>query len=570
MLGNLKISTRLLGGFVLVALVGAIVAAIGIFNMGRISEQAGAIYQKELLGVSHIKEANVQLTQVARDIRGLLVASNLDERTKYTRAIEEGRKRVHEAVEKARPLFAGEQAQRAFAGFERALASYESVLPAFIRKAQAEEMQMERDTVRFVATDILPKATLADAAIDELDRLKQKNAADAAAEAAQLYQSSRALMIGLVVGSLLLGVAIGALVTRSITRPLAHAVEVARAVAAGDLTTQVEVTSRDETGQLMEALGAMNGSLARVVTQVRLGTDAIATASGQIAAGNQDLSARTEEQASSLEETAASLEELTGTVRQNADNARQANALAQSASDIAGHGGSVVGQVVETMASINASSRKIVDIIGVIDGIAFQTNILALNAAVEAARAGEQGRGFAVVATEVRNLAQRSAAAAREIKALIDDSVGKVDAGSQLVEQAGRTVQDILASIRRVTDIMGEIAAATGEQTTGIEQVNQAMTQMDQVTQQNAALVEEAAAAAHSLKEQSDQLVASVSVFRLDAQEQADRVIAAARHVSHGPATSADKNGRRGPQRPQRPQASPDSAALALGVAPAD
>jgi methyl-accepting chemotaxis protein len=264
----------------------------------------------------------------------------------------------------------------------------------------------------------------------------------------------------------------------------------------------------------------MRNSLARLVSQVRQGTDTIATASSQIAAGNQDLSSRTEEQASSLEETAASMEELTSTVKQNADNARQANQLAVSASSVAVKGGSVVAQVVDTMGAINASSRKIVDIISVIDGIAFQTNILALNAAVEAARAGEQGRGFAVVAAEVRNLAQRSASAAKEIKGLIDDSVSKVGEGSQQVAQAGRTMDEIVDSVKRVTDIMAEIQAASQEQTQGIGQINQAITQMDQVTQQNAALVEEAAAAAASLQEQAAGLSQVVSVFRLDPAQQ--------------------------------------------------
>jgi methyl-accepting chemotaxis protein len=278
---------------------------------------------------------------------------------------------------------------------------------------------------------------------------------------------------------------------------------------------RLDPSGRDEPARLLQALQHMNDSLVKVVSDVRSGTDAISTASGQIASGNQDLSQRTEEQAASLEETAASMEELTGTVKQNADNARQANQLAQLASEVAVKGGSVVGQVVDTMGGINAASRKIADIITVIDGIAFQTNILALNAAVEAARAGDQGRGFAVVASEVRSLAQRSAAAAKEIKALIDDSVSKVEAGSELVGQAGETMQEIVGSIRRVTDIMGEIAAASAEQTRGIEQVNQAITQMDQVTQQNAALVEEASAAAQSMREQANNLVDAVSVFKL-------------------------------------------------------
>jgi len=316
---------------------------------------------------------------------------------------------------------------------------------------------------------------------------------------------------------ILIGVVLGAAaLIRSIRQPLVHAVDVANRIAQGDLTTHPETSRRDEFGDMMRALKRMNDSLSTVVGKVRASADTVVTASREIAAGNQDLSARTEEQASSLEETASSMEELTSTVKQNADNARQANQLAGSASEVAAKGGEVVSQVVDTMASINESSKKIVDIIGVIDGIAFQTNILALNAAVEAARAGEQGRGFAVVASEVRNLAQRSAAAAKEIKALIDDSVDKVSTGAKLVDQAGATMQEVVESVRRVTDIMGEISAASQEQTAGIEQVNQAISQMDQVTQQNAALVEEAASAAESMQEQASHLADAVSIFKLD------------------------------------------------------
>ncbi|MDE2431020.1 MAG: HAMP domain-containing protein, partial [Burkholderiales bacterium] len=307
------------------------------------------------------------------------------------------------------------------------------------------------------------------------------------------------------------------LATRNITKPLAEAVDVARTVAGGDLTYRFDITTKDETGQLLMALREMNHSLVNIVGQVRVGTETISTASKQIASGNQDLSSRTEEQASSLEETASSMEELTSTVKQNADNARQANQLAATASDVAIKGGTVVAQVVDTMGSINESAKKIVDIISVIDGIAFQTNILALNAAVEAARAGEQGRGFAVVATEVRNLAQRSADAAKEIKTLIGDSVNQVEAGSKLVDQAGATMHEIVESVQRVTDIMSEISAASQEQTSGIEQINIAISQMDEVTQQNASLVEEAAAAAESMQDQSRILAHAVSVFKVDA-----------------------------------------------------
>src|SRR5471032_957047 len=328
--------------------------------------------------------------------------------------------------------------------------------------------------------------------------------------------------------------------TRGITRPINQAVAVARRVADGDLVdhdhTAATSYAADEPGQLLQALHDMSTNLVTIVGDVRLGTDNIATASCQIAAGNLDLSSRTEQQASSLEETASSMEQLTSTVKQNADNARQANVLAASASDVAVRGGAVVSDVVRTMASIDASSKKIVDIIGVIDGIAFQTNILALNAAVEAARAGEQGRGFAVVASEVRNLAQRSAGAAKEIKALIDDSVGKVAAGTRLVGQAGSTMDEVVDSIRRVTDIMAEISSASSEQTHGIEQINDAIAQMDHVTQQNAALVEQAAAAAEAMQDQATKLALAVSIFKLDETRQRPAVVSRVLSTSAKPA----------------------------------
>ena len=325
----------------------------------------------------------------------------------------------------------------------------------------------------------------------------------------------RSVLMVVVTLATALAIVISVLVTRSITTPLKQALDLAESVSRGDLTGELSVYSNDEVGQVMHALAKMNTNLRGIVAEVRHGTDAIATASHQIAAGNQELSQRTEQQSGSLQETASSMDELTATVRQNADNARQANQLAISASEVVVKGNAVVSQVVDTMASINGSSKKIVDIISVIDGIAFQTNILALNAAVEAARAGEQGRGFAVVASEVRNLAQRSASAAKEIKTLIGDSVEKVDTGTNLVNQAGATMDEILSSVKRVTDIMAEIMAATTEQSNGIEQVNQAVVQMDHVTQQNAALVEEAAAAASGLQDQAQHLARSVSQFKL-------------------------------------------------------
>ncbi|HJV84135.1 MAG TPA: methyl-accepting chemotaxis protein [Noviherbaspirillum sp.] len=352
--------------------------------------------------------------------------------------------------------------------------------------------------------------------INQLIKLQLDIAQEEYTRSLNIYRWVRdSCIVALTVGLLLAGL-VGWWLVRAITVPVDKAVKVATSVASGDLTQEIDARSKDEMGQLMRALKSMSDGLMEIVSQVRNGTDRIANASAEIASGNMDLSSRTEAQASSLEETAASIEELTSTVKQNADNAHQANALAVSASEVASKGGAVVSQVIDTMGSIHDSSRKIVDIIAVIDGIAFQTNILALNAAVEAARAGEQGRGFAVVASEVRNLAQRSAGAAKEIKALINDSVEKVEVGSQLVDEAGATMREIVDSVRRVTDLMGEIAAASREQTSGIDQINQAITQMDQVTQQNAALVEQAAAASQALQEEAATLAKVVGVFKLD------------------------------------------------------
>jgi methyl-accepting chemotaxis protein len=420
-----------------------------------------------------------------------------------------------------------------------------------LNKAAVSKARQENDVEaaeRILNDKFQPASAKYQGLLRELLEVQRKAIDAGAAKVEQAAATSLRLQVGLTVLMTLLVAACGVLLKNSIVAPLAAAIAVARRVATGDLTTEVEVTSSDEAGQLLEALRDMNNALRGLVTNVLQGTSSIADASEEIAQGNLELSSRTEEQASSLEETASSMEELTSTVKQTSDNARQANQLAGTASEVAAKGGSVVHEVVETMASIEASSKKIVDIISVIDGIAFQTNILALNAAVEAARAGEEGRGFAVVAGEVRSLAQRSAAAAKEIKALIDDSVGNVAKGSTLVAQAGETMEQIVSSVQRVTDIMAEISAATREQTVGIEQVNQAIGQMDHVTQQNASLVEEAAAASETMRHQAAGLASAVRVFKLDA-------VADTRRPAPTPASAAPRSPARAPARPAaRPQ----------------
>ena len=371
-----------------------------------------------------------------------------------------------------------------------------------------------------LADKVLPAS---DTYLNAMREVRQHEVQTASTDAQQLYRGIGMLRDALLV-LLLIGTSVGAamafFITRSVTVPLQQGVDAATVIASGDLSHPVGATRRDELGDLLRALGAMQAALRGLVGQVRSSTDSIGTASAEIATGNQDLSARTEQTASNLQQTAASMEQLTGTVKQSADSARLANQLASSAAEVAARGGVVVSQVVATMDDITDASRRIADIIGVIDGIAFQTNILALNAAVEAARAGEQGRGFAVVASEVRSLAQRSAAAAKEIKGLIGASVEKVQGGSKLVGDAGRTMTEIVGSVQRVADIIGEISAATAEQSEGIGQVNGSVSQLDRMTQQNAALVEQSAAAAESLKQQAGRLAAVVATFRLGGTEQ--------------------------------------------------
>ncbi|KAF1039764.1 MAG: Methyl-accepting chemotaxis protein III [Herbaspirillum frisingense] len=377
--------------------------------------------------------------------------------------------------------------------------------------------------------DCMPILKQVIAHISQFNDVMRANSKANVAAAEEAYLIAKWTMFGTSLIALMLGTLIAWLLTRSISRPLKEAVSVAQNVSAGDLTSRIEIKSNDELGQLMSALKGMNDSLVSIVGEVRYGTDTISVASDEIKRGNMDLSNRTEQQAGSLQETASAMEQLTATVKQNSENATEANRLAENASQVAAKGAAAVGRVVDTMNSISESSKKIVDIIGVIDGIAFQTNILALNAAVEAARAGEEGRGFAVVAAEVRSLAQRSATAAKEIKGLIDDSVAKVEMGAQQVNEAGTTMHDVVDSIKSVTHIMHDISAASREQTMGIEQINRAIVMIDEATQQNAALVEQAAAAAASMQQQSSTLTEVVSVFKMEETHEVPPALAAPR-----------------------------------------
>ncbi|WP_306391988.1 methyl-accepting chemotaxis protein [Telluria beijingensis] len=542
-LADLSIGKRLALGFGIVAFMLVLISALGNASILRLNNGTRDIVEHRLPAIEMSNRVETQISTIAIAMRNMLLNADPADRRQQAAIIDAARVALGTTLSEIEPtLMAHPESIGILRRMEAASASYLAGVDGLVRLLDAGQDEQARayllDELR-PRLGILKEATGAELAL-------QKAFSEAAArDAAATYASTIRQTWGLGLLALALAAAIAIWITRSITRPVARALEVANTVAAGDLTSRIEVTARDETGQLLQALKTMNASLARTVGAVRSGTDAIAVAAGQVAAGSQDLSSRTEQQAGALEETASSMEELTSTVRQNADNARQATVLAASASGVAARGGDVIHQVVDTMDAIQASSSKIGDIIGVIDGIAFQTNILALNAAVEAARAGEQGRGFAVVATEVRNLAQRSAAAAREIKGLIADSGDKVAAGSMLVAQAGATMEEIVDSVRRVTDIMGEISAASQEQSAGIEQVNGAVAQMDEGTQQNAALVEETAAASQAMQEQAARLAQAVAVFRIDAGQGGEarkpvaQPSAARRPAVAGPAAAA-------------------------------
>ena len=513
---HMKVGTKLGLGFGLVLVLLLSIAALGVVNMSTIHAKLDRVVNENAVKTELVGRMSEAVHIVARVSRSVVLLDNDAAIANEMNKVASARK----AYDEARDRLAAMPANAAGVAIRDRIAGMQNASRALNNKVF--ELARAHDDV--AATEVLMKQAGpvtqqwqdAMAEYAALQRATNQSDADAASTA---YARARTMMLALSALAVAIGVVASVLIARNLLRQLGgepdYASDIAGRIAAGDLTVAVD-TRHDDNHSMLHAMKMMRDALSAIVTEVRTGTQTIAAASTQIAAGNQDLSSRTEQQASALEETASSMEELTSAVRQNTDNARQANVLADAASTVARQGGSVVAQVVDTMGAINDSSRKIVDIIGVIDGIAFQTNILALNAAVEAARAGEQGRGFAVVASEVRNLAQRSASAAREIKELIGNSVEKVEIGSKLVEQAGQTMSDVVDSVQRVNDIMVEISSAGHEQSAGIEQINQAVTEMDTVTQQNAALVEEAAAAAEALQEQAANLERIVSVFRVD------------------------------------------------------
>ncbi|MDD2729181.1 methyl-accepting chemotaxis protein [Malikia sp.] len=511
-MNNMTIATRLRLAFGLMVLMTVFMGAMNLYKTHTMQQTLDVVIEQRMVIQAGLGQYNNEVNLQARALRNMVIFKEANAIQDEVRRVLASRKQITEIGAQLDQLVTSTKGRAALAEIVARRDRYDSEIDAFL----ALVADGRRDeAIAFLTGKIIPvHITFFDAIQEEIriqDEMKAESVAQAE-DAVLAIKVSTWIIGGL---SLLASLLLAVWIIRAITRPIGQAVAVARAVSAGDLSYPIATGDRSETGQLLQALGEMQAGLAQVVSKVRSGSEAVATASAQIAQGNHDLSARTEKEASALEETSASMEQLSSTVRQNADNARQANQLAQDASSVAAQGGRVVSQVVDTMHGISESSKKIADIITVIDGIAFQTNILALNAAVEAARAGEQGRGFAVVASEVRSLAQRSAAAAREIKQLITDSVERVDQGSALVDRAGATMDHVVTSIERVTAIVSEISAASSEQSQGVSQIGEAVMQMDHSTQQNAAMVEQMAAAASSLNQQAQGLVQAVAAFKL-------------------------------------------------------
>jgi len=514
-LKNMKVGARLGIAFGIVVALMVIIGVTTVSKIQSINSGISAIVDDRYVKVRLAFDVRDGVNDQIKFLRGLVIdTTHPDRNVKRYGQLEEATQRTNNAMNRIADIQVTAVGKKKIQGLIQSGQEFENAKNALIALIKAGD---------FESASVYALKTMTptqNAFLEGAEKFASSQDSQLRSEGQSIVSvASSAIMITLVCAALAIiaSVLLGVYLTRSIVRPLTEAVGVAERVAAGDLSSKITIDSRDETGVLMRALQQMNDNLLSIVTEVRTGSDTIAVASNQISSGNLDLSTRTEQQASSLEETASAMEQMTSTVKHNADNAREANQLVATTSAVAREGGEVMEQVIEKMEAIALSSKKIVDIISVIDSIAFQTNILSLNAAVEAARAGEQGRGFAVVASEVRNLAQRSASAAKEIKSLIEDSVAKVDEGSRLVSHAGSTIGEVVNSVKSVAGIMSEITIASSEQSTGISEINMAITQMEAVTQQNAALVQEASAASQALQDQAERMAQAMSVFKTGA-----------------------------------------------------
>src|SRR6056297_1490214 len=512
---DLKIATKLLAGFLLVAAITGLVGLVGINNMGRINSMANVLYEQELTGIRYLKEANIQIINSGRAEKKAILATTSADRAEFIEMMGRYDKKARENFKKARPLITSKEGKVLVEKFQKQWDEYKVIEENLVDTIRNEGLSANRKSIDISMGIAREKMNKLDDTLEKINRIKEKDAEEYRQMTTELYESSSMFMILLVIGGVLSGILIGLYISRMIKKPLLKTVAMSKKLADGDFTDRLEIEQDDELGELADSFNKTTGELEKLVSEIIVASQNLGQAVQEIASGNENLSQRTSEQASSLEEIAATIEESNATTKQNADNALQANKQADNATKLAEDGGSVVQDAVGSINEMNQSSKRIAEIISMINEIAFQTNLLALNAAVEAARAGEQGRGFAVVAGEVRNLAQRAGNAAKEINELIQDSVDKVERGTELVNKSGEALREIIEGIKQVNNIVSEIAAASEEQRRGIDQINVAVTDMDTMTQQNAALVEQTASASEEMSNQAQELLSMMDNFKI-------------------------------------------------------